>query len=67
MLAPPAAGPAPFGPVELTGLGREALAGRADRVRESGIDRWWGGVHLGGHTVPWRWDRQARRVAPADE
>ncbi|CAA9317189.1 MAG: hypothetical protein AVDCRST_MAG68-2720 [uncultured Gemmatimonadetes bacterium] len=64
-LAPPAGGPAPFGRVELTDAGREVLAGRADRVRESGIDRWWGGLHLRGHAVPWRWDRQARRVAGA--
>jgi hypothetical protein len=63
-LAPPVGeGRAPFGPVALTGLGREVLAGRADRVRDSGIDRWWGGVHLSGHSVPWRWDRRAQRVA----
>jgi hypothetical protein len=61
-LAPPAGGPAPFGRVELTPSAREVLAGRADRVRVSGIDRWWGGVHLSGHAIPWRWDRQARRV-----
>jgi hypothetical protein len=61
-LSPPAGGPAPFGRVELTPSAREVLAGRADRVRESGIDRWWGGVHLSGHAIPWRWDRQARRV-----
>jgi hypothetical protein len=66
-LAPAAGGPAPFGPAELTHTGREVLAGRADRVRECGIDRWWGGVHLGGHTVPWRWDHQAQRVVRTAE
>jgi hypothetical protein len=32
------------------------LAGTLDFVREYGIDRWIGGVHLYGHEVPWRWD-----------
>jgi hypothetical protein len=32
------------------------LAGELDFVREFGIDRWIGGVHLRGNEVPWRWD-----------
>ena len=59
----PANGPAPFGALALTAAGRDVLDGTADRIRLAGIDRWWGGVHLHGHEVPWRWDRQAQRVA----
>lgn len=46
--------------IAITDAGRDVLAGRADRIRLNGIDRWRGGVHLRGsdHT-PWRWD--ARR------
>jgi hypothetical protein len=57
-------GPAPFGALALTAAGRDVLDGTADRIRLAGIDRWWGGIHLHGHEVPWRWDRQARRVTP---
>jgi hypothetical protein len=42
--------------LELTATGRDVLAGRADAVRENGMDRWLGGVHLRGHDVRWRWD-----------
>jgi hypothetical protein len=56
-------GPAPFGALALTDAGRDVLDGTADRIRLAGIDRWWGGVHLHGHEVPWRWDRHAQRVA----
>jgi hypothetical protein len=56
-------GPAPFGALALTDAGRDVLDGRADRIRLAGIDRWWGGVHLHGHEVPWRWDRRGQRVA----
>jgi hypothetical protein len=42
--------------LELTATGRDVLAGRVDRVRENGIDRWLGGVHLRGHEARWRWD-----------
>jgi hypothetical protein len=56
-------GPAPFSALALTAAGRRVLDGTADRVRLAGIDRWWGGVHLHGHEVPWRWNRQTRRVA----
>ena len=38
----------------LTGAGRAVLAGRADHVMLNGIDRWWGGTHLGPGAV-WRW------------
>ncbi|MFL5541910.1 MAG: hypothetical protein ACJ8J0_23180, partial [Longimicrobiaceae bacterium] len=69
-----AAGPSPLvslgdggDPMErtlaLTDAGREVLAGREDRVRLNGIDRWLGGVHLQGHETHWRWDVAARRLA----
>jgi hypothetical protein len=40
----------------LTPEGRDVLEGRADRVTLCGIDRWFGGVHMQGRAVPWRWD-----------
>ena len=42
--------------VSLAPAGRDVLEGRADRVTLCGIDRWFGGVHLHGHAVPWRWN-----------
>ena len=49
----------------LTREGREVLDGRADRIAMCGIDRWFGGVHLQGHAVPWRWDGDRQRIARA--
>jgi hypothetical protein len=49
-------------PVALTDLGRDVLAGRADRVATIGLDRWLGGVHLHGRTAPWRWDETSGRI-----
>ena len=46
----------------LTQEGRDVLEGRADRVTLCGIDRWFGGVHLQGHSVPWRWDGERGRI-----
>jgi hypothetical protein len=48
--------------VALTDAGREVLAGRADRARLNGIDRWLGGVHLRGRDLAWRWDTDAGRL-----
>ncbi|WP_311520337.1 sigma factor-like helix-turn-helix DNA-binding protein [Paenibacillus albidus] len=42
--------------VSLTELGNNVLAGSADRVAVQGINEWFGGLHLHGHEVPWRWD-----------
>jgi hypothetical protein len=52
----------------ITDDGRKVVSGEADHVSLNGIDRWIGGVHLRGRTVPWRWDASAaparlRRVA----
>jgi hypothetical protein len=63
-----AAGDVPLAGVEhervwLTDAGRDALAGRRDRVETLGIDRWLGGVHLKGRRVAFRWDPRARRIA----
>jgi hypothetical protein len=50
------------GTIELTPSGRDVLAGRADRVKEGGIERWLGGVHLTGPGPHWRWDRAHERL-----
>jgi hypothetical protein len=50
------------GVVELTETGRQVLAGREDRLTLSGIDRWLGGVHLGGPGPQWRFDRAHERL-----
>jgi hypothetical protein len=42
--------------LELTATGRRVLDGKADHVALNGVDRWIGGVHLQGRSVPWRWD-----------
>jgi hypothetical protein len=52
------------GALSLTAEGRDVLDGRADRVELCGIDRWFGGVHLQGHEVAWRWDASRRRTVP---
>lgn len=60
-------GPAPLlagGPdaLRLTTRGHEVRAGKADWVRLGGVDRWWGGVHLTGTDIPWRWDPASESV-----
>lgn len=52
----------PGGTAVISDEGRAVLAGRRDRVALLGIDRWLGGVHLHGRSVPWRWDPAARRI-----
>ncbi|HEY6328279.1 MAG TPA: hypothetical protein VI756_03005, partial [Blastocatellia bacterium] len=44
--------------VALTAAGEAVLQHREDNLLLNGIDRWLGGVHLNGKTVPWRWDRE---------
>ena len=46
----------------LTEAGRDVLAGRADHIQLSGIDRWLGGVYLRGGEPLWRWDERGRRL-----
>jgi hypothetical protein len=45
----------PTGTIDITVIGRDVLAGRADLVTLNGIDRWMGGVHLT-PSHQWRWD-----------
>jgi hypothetical protein len=49
------------GKAEVTDLGREVLAGSADRVDMLGIDRWLGGTHLRPDNL-WRWERTTGKV-----
>ena len=49
------------GTAELTQLGRDVLAGKADRVDVLGIDRWLGGTHLRPDDL-WRWDPTAGKA-----
>ena len=49
--------------LELTMAGEAVLAGEEDHVELSGLDRWWAGTHLTGHSV-WRWDRDAASLVP---
>ncbi|WP_223068658.1 hypothetical protein [Paenibacillus caui] len=42
--------------VTLTDLGQKVLAGEQDWLSVKGIDEWFGGLHLQGQTVAWRWD-----------
>lgn len=53
--------------VSLTEQGRQVLDGEADWVSQNGIDAWYGGVHMQGQSVPWRWDAERETiVGPAD-
>ena len=52
----------PKGEIELTEDGRRVLAGDADWIALDGIDRWLGGIHLVGKSVPWRWDARGRKL-----
>lgn len=45
--------------------GERILAGDGDLVREFGVDRWIGGVHLTGREVAWRWDEGTERLVYA--
>jgi hypothetical protein len=48
--------------VTLTEIGQGVMNGHEDRVALNGIDRWFGGVHLTGDTVEWRWDESNRTI-----
>jgi hypothetical protein len=54
-------------PLRLTGGGARVLAGDADHVTLNGIDRWIGGVHLGGRHARWRWDDGTETIAAETE
>ena len=38
------------------------LEGSDDHVALNGVDRWIGGVHLTGRTMPWRWDEGTESI-----
>ncbi|MEM7048836.1 MAG: hypothetical protein AAF604_04215 [Acidobacteriota bacterium] len=42
--------------------GRQVLDGEVDRVSRAGIDRWLGGVHLQGRSLPVRWHPGEERL-----
>ena len=48
--------------VALTEYGSDLLAGKADFVKDNGIDRWLGGVHLTRDNL-WRWDNESKTVS----
>ncbi len=67
-LAPPAQGERDgerFRDVQLslTMAGDDVLAGEEDHVALSGLNRWWAGTRLLGHSV-WRYDREAGLLVP---
>lgn len=47
---------------QITGDGKEVLAGAQDFVVQNGIDEWLGGVHLLGPEASWRWDEEAENL-----
>lgn len=49
-------------PITLTRFGKQVLRGARDYIAANGIDRWIGGVHLQGHSVPWRYNAQTKRL-----
>jgi hypothetical protein len=54
--------PVPPGTMTLTDIGRAVLSGQRDRVAISGIDRWFGGVHMQNGAAAWRWDDTLKRI-----
>jgi Domain of unknown function (DUF1835) len=48
--------------IKLTEFGRRVIEGHEDWVESNGIDEWYGGVHLEGNFIPWRWDSLKREL-----
>lgn len=48
--------------VAMTELGKRVLDGNADWIALQGIDEWYGGLHLQGQSIPWRWDEDGKGV-----
>lgn len=48
--------------IALTELGERMLDGDGDWIALQGIDEWYGGLHLQGRSVPWRWDRERGQI-----
>lgn len=51
--------------LRLTADGHKIIAGELDFVETHGVNRWWGGTRLMGHTS-WRWDKQTRVLIPPE-
>ncbi len=49
----------------VTESGLAVLEGREDRIELNGLDRWLGGVRLGGDEARWRWNASAHRLQRA--
>ncbi|HKN85410.1 MAG TPA: DUF1835 domain-containing protein [Nitrospiraceae bacterium] len=49
--------------IHITDQGRRVLNGEVDWVNLRGLDRWFGGVHLQGKHVEWRWDSGRHALA----
>jgi hypothetical protein len=58
----PSAERLPPASISMTSAGQSVLLGQADRVRDWGIDRWLGGVHLEWRGPLWRWDHALERL-----
>lgn len=50
--------------VTLTESGERVMEGKEDWIELNGIDEWYGGVHLQGRSVPWRWDTLQKTIVP---
>ncbi|MFD0712805.1 hypothetical protein [Paenibacillus sp. GCM10027626] len=50
----------------LTDYGKRVLQNEADWVSDNGINRWYGGVHLQGKAIRWRWDTDAAKLVEMD-
>ncbi|MCP3775257.1 sigma-70 family RNA polymerase sigma factor [Paenibacillus sp. MZ04-78.2] len=51
--------------VALTEAGRKVLDGEEDWIALNGTDEWYGGVHLQGRSIPWRWDASQNSLVPS--
>ncbi|SIQ86203.1 hypothetical protein SAMN05880561_105142 [Rhizobium sp. RU33A] len=51
--------------LRLTDDGHKINSGELDFVKARGINRWWGGTRLEGHTA-WRWDRKISALIPPE-
>ena len=48
--------------LQVTSLGREVLAGKADYACTGTIDKWVGGLHVRGKAPSWRWNPEWKSV-----
>ena len=48
--------------VRLTEAGEAVLAQQKDPIALNGLDRWFGGVHVQGQRIRWRWDNKDKTL-----